>query len=204
VLTDNDIKVMKDALPNEHDTPDQIAAKVANLKQQSLVMLRDKLAYYQAAHYDTGDLPALYKGAQETFNRQQQHQTTNPELSPAQAAIEHQTRMDKVRAQSQPVPVPPPPPYDTLTAERVYPREPTSTGAAAQQAGQYAGGAVVQTPETLGQPNPLLISAATTPPTDQPTVFQTVPPMIARRARRTMTWFEKLFPENWPKGTMQQ
>jgi hypothetical protein len=110
VLTDNDIKVMKDALPNEHDTPDQIAAKVANLKQQSLIMLKDKLRYYQAAHYDTGNLPTLYGEAQNAFNRQQQHQTTNPQqLSPAQAAIEHQTRMDKVRAQSRPIPAPPPP-----------------------------------------------------------------------------------------------
>lgn len=67
ILTDNDIKIMKDALPNEHDTPDQAAAKMDILKNQSLTMMKGKLSYLRAAHYDTEEFDRNYDQALSKF-----------------------------------------------------------------------------------------------------------------------------------------
>jgi len=59
-LSDSDVKIMKDALPNEHDTPTQARVKKQLLQQQSLTMMRDKLKYLRAAHFDTEEFDKNY------------------------------------------------------------------------------------------------------------------------------------------------
>ena len=65
VLTDNDIKIVKDALPNEHDTPTQAKIKADIMKKQSLDMMESKAKYLHASHYDvTEALPMIQQDRQ--------------------------------------------------------------------------------------------------------------------------------------------
>jgi hypothetical protein len=93
---------------------------------------------------------------------------------------------------------------DPQTKQPLTQAKPTAVGAAAQQAGQYAGGSQVGTPAGLVQPSEQRIAAATTPQQDQPTIFQTVPEAVGKGAQATINWFGGLLPENWPKESLQQ
>jgi hypothetical protein len=108
VLTDNDVKIIKDALPNEHDTPTQAAVKMNILKAQSLTMMQGKLSYLRAAHYDTEEFDKNYDQAKKKFD-QSKEQTSSNDTSqdPGQKAALRQAQEDKIKAKIKALEIPP-------------------------------------------------------------------------------------------------
>jgi hypothetical protein len=132
VLTDNDVKIMKDALPNEHDTPTQAAAKLANLNNQSLTMMRDKLAYLKAGHYDVSPFEQPYLIAKAQFQSSNAQTSAPPEsgLNPQQKAVYRQGQEDRVNGIIKPNPIEEKPPitqgsgfFDTNTTQVLPPAQ---------------------------------------------------------------------------------
>jgi hypothetical protein len=103
-LTDSDLKIIKDALPNEHDTPAQAAAKTAILQQQSIEMMKNKLQYLRASHFDTSGFETLYGETAKAFADAR----TNKDLDVAQGAVERQAHIDKQAAKSRALTLPTP------------------------------------------------------------------------------------------------
>src|SRR5438132_4312018 len=67
VLSDKDAETVKTFLPNEWDSDNQAIAKVQMAKQQSLEMMRDKIAYMKASHYDVSEFERQYNDAKDKF-----------------------------------------------------------------------------------------------------------------------------------------
>jgi hypothetical protein len=110
-VSDVDLQTIKDALPNEYDTPEQAQAKATILKQQALDMMDKKLQYFQAANYDVSRFNPLYAKAKAEFNASPtQAQQDNTGRTAAQKTAYQQTRANRVAALTRPAPLLPPQP----------------------------------------------------------------------------------------------
>ena len=114
VLTDNDIKIIRDALPNEHDTPTQARIKADIMKKQSIDMMAGKSEYLKAAHYDTSEFePKIAKSSYDFENSPSQlairdAKVKQAELDTQQKAAKYQANVDRANRIARPTPLLPP------------------------------------------------------------------------------------------------
>lgn len=86
-----------------------------------------------------------------------------------------------------------------------------SVGAAAQQAGQYAGGPTVMTPQNMQVPTVQQMNEMLQTPPSKPTVWQTAPQAVGQAVQATgqgvgatLGWMQGLLPENWSPQSFQR